>query len=335
MERRKDLDFAKGVGIVLMVLGHSYSAGNGESLLRWLYSFHMPLFFIVPGIVSASYSAKESAGIWSVIQKKARRLLVPYFFFATIASILLCVIGRKTLDTFGTYMWRIATLQGINAMWFLPCFLFAEILMKAVKGKTGTYGNYLAAILGILAVFVPIVKEAAPMLQRVLIGASFCGLGWILAKPYTVRINKAVWAVCAIAHLILAKANGLVDLAYGVYGNAILYYMNGLLGTFVVVQFYHMVRETMADRLLVWLGQNTIVVLCTSSLVIEIIRLLDYKLFDNMLPRCGFWEGVLMCAITMLAEVPIILFCNKYLQFAVGKGKRVKSENGARGTADT
>lgn len=53
MERRKDLDFAKGIGIILMVLGHCYSAGNGEHILCWLYSFHMPLFFIIPGMSMA------------------------------------------------------------------------------------------------------------------------------------------------------------------------------------------------------------------------------------------------------------------------------------------
>lgn len=33
MERRKDLDFAKGAGIILMVLGHSFSVRNGEAVL--------------------------------------------------------------------------------------------------------------------------------------------------------------------------------------------------------------------------------------------------------------------------------------------------------------
>lgn len=70
MERRKDLDFAKGVGIMLMVLGHCYSAGNGTYILRWLYSFHMPLFFIIPGIVSGIYRRHTTGSVWNVAKKR-------------------------------------------------------------------------------------------------------------------------------------------------------------------------------------------------------------------------------------------------------------------------
>jgi len=71
MERRKDLDFAKGVGIMLMVLGHCYSAGNGTYILRWLYSFHMPLFFIIPGIVSGISAATQQV-LFGTLQKRRR-----------------------------------------------------------------------------------------------------------------------------------------------------------------------------------------------------------------------------------------------------------------------
>lgn len=127
MERRKDLDFAKGIGIILMVLGHCYSEGNGTNLLCWLYSFHMPLFFIIPGIVYGTYRRPSTISFWNIVKKKAKRLLVPYFFFATITAVFLCILGRRTMDVFGTYMWRIVSLQGINAMWFIPCFLVSEL----------------------------------------------------------------------------------------------------------------------------------------------------------------------------------------------------------------
>ena len=39
------LDYAKGIGILLVVLGHIYN----NSVKLWIYSFHMPLFFIISG----------------------------------------------------------------------------------------------------------------------------------------------------------------------------------------------------------------------------------------------------------------------------------------------
>lgn len=42
------VDVAKGVGIFLMVMGHS---SMPDAVNRWIYSFHMPLFFLLSGLV--------------------------------------------------------------------------------------------------------------------------------------------------------------------------------------------------------------------------------------------------------------------------------------------
>ena len=47
MVKRVDyLDYAKGIAIILVVLGHIFSGGN---IKTYIYSFHMPLFFIISG----------------------------------------------------------------------------------------------------------------------------------------------------------------------------------------------------------------------------------------------------------------------------------------------
>ena len=51
-EKRLDyLDMVKGIGIILVVVGHSTYVSDGT--LTWLASFHMPLFFILSGILFA------------------------------------------------------------------------------------------------------------------------------------------------------------------------------------------------------------------------------------------------------------------------------------------
>lgn len=40
------VDIAKGLGIFLVVLGHTY---RKNPVQNWIYSFHMPLFFILSG----------------------------------------------------------------------------------------------------------------------------------------------------------------------------------------------------------------------------------------------------------------------------------------------
>lgn len=49
MKRENTLDIAKGIVIILMVIGHCYSTQN--EILYMIYAFHMPFFFIVSGLL--------------------------------------------------------------------------------------------------------------------------------------------------------------------------------------------------------------------------------------------------------------------------------------------
>lgn len=62
------LDSAKGFGIILVVLGH---ASLVMPLNRTLYAFHMPLFFIISGLLFKEHPLRDTA------TRKARRLWSP------------------------------------------------------------------------------------------------------------------------------------------------------------------------------------------------------------------------------------------------------------------
>lgn len=47
MQRNALIDIAKGIGIILVVLGHLDT--NGQISREFIYSFHMPLFFSFRG----------------------------------------------------------------------------------------------------------------------------------------------------------------------------------------------------------------------------------------------------------------------------------------------
>ena len=47
--RSNTLDIAKGVTIILMVIGHCYSSNN--CILTLIYGFHMPAFLMNSGII--------------------------------------------------------------------------------------------------------------------------------------------------------------------------------------------------------------------------------------------------------------------------------------------
>ena len=75
MENKRDVtvDVMKGVGILLMLVGHWH--GMSQWAHQFIYSFHMPLFFLVAG-----YFSKQMTDWAKSLKKNALRLLLPFVF---------------------------------------------------------------------------------------------------------------------------------------------------------------------------------------------------------------------------------------------------------------
>lgn len=88
----KDMDIARGIGIFLVVLGHSFpdSQFNNSAFYAYvyklIYSFHMPFFFIISGFFAYKiYEIKSLKNYRYYICKKLQRLMVPYFTISLVA----------------------------------------------------------------------------------------------------------------------------------------------------------------------------------------------------------------------------------------------------------
>lgn len=75
--RLKWLDIAKGITIILMVIGHT---SIPDSFSRFIYAFHMPLFFIASGWTTNwnKYNYMEFA------KRKFRSIMVPFMVYSVI-----------------------------------------------------------------------------------------------------------------------------------------------------------------------------------------------------------------------------------------------------------
>jgi fucose 4-O-acetylase-like acetyltransferase len=77
-ERELPVDIAKGIGIVLVVLGHTVACWGGELeyLHRFIYSFHMPLFLGISGMHKSTRSSLVSFTV-----SKLERFIIPFLFW--------------------------------------------------------------------------------------------------------------------------------------------------------------------------------------------------------------------------------------------------------------
>ena len=80
------LDIAKGIGIILVVMGHNDFALISPFAHKFIYSFHMPMFFFMSGMFF-----KPDLPFWTFLQKRFHRVLKPFLaillliFFASLS----------------------------------------------------------------------------------------------------------------------------------------------------------------------------------------------------------------------------------------------------------
>ncbi|HQT65042.1 MAG TPA: acyltransferase [Acidocella sp.] len=101
MERRADIDQAKGLAILLVVFGHIVAradplgVGWYEPLRRAVYAFHMPFFLYLSGLVVAlSGAAQLPQAAWrGFAVQRAKRLLLPF-----LAMGMLSIFGKMAAE---------------------------------------------------------------------------------------------------------------------------------------------------------------------------------------------------------------------------------------------
>jgi fucose 4-O-acetylase-like acetyltransferase len=96
--RDNSIDLAKGLGMFLVIWGHNLLPGDYTGIL--IYSFHMPLFFMLSGVFY-----KQDIDFMKLIKTKAKRLLIPFLFFSIFHYVfyLIWTLLFNGIDTFDFY----------------------------------------------------------------------------------------------------------------------------------------------------------------------------------------------------------------------------------------
>lgn len=206
MSRIPWIDDLKGFCIVLIVLGHVLGACQIlshepvasvlEASFRYIYSFHVPLFFVLAGL---TFSTKLSFAEFA--KKKFLRLMVPYFVWGMFSAALFVMIGRFVTANIGSEAYAQKAISGAwwvpflsilhgggwpngrgfgfnGVLWFLPVFFLCEVIYYPIAKKvTGTLAMVaICSVIGILLspVYWPVLTTRLPY-----------GITWVIAYlPY-------------------------------------------------------------------------------------------------------------------------------------------------------
>ena len=356
--RYEYLDVARGISILLIVLGHT--GVIGEFRLNFIYYINVPIFFALSGILMEikNRGSKDCGGMGNYLIKRFRNLMIPYAVFSIIYSVIYFVqmrLGYMNGGDFEENIRRAVDFYGESVLWFLPTLFLAELGFLVVRKIAKGISVYLISfLLGVSAAFsvraLPpgglgigpigdILIDLIVLVLRSLVALCFTAFGAFLYKYILSRVDigkikiRLLFAVLGIAVLGLSCwITGLgskVDLRNMELGNEFLYFVQAILGVGGILGISIAIRKFVP---LSFFGRNSLIVMCTHLDCYVMFGAIQVAwLVDTVVTRAKSYIFVLVImSVVIVAEIIIIFLVNSFLPFLVGKSyKRAKKRRSA------
>ena len=236
------VDNCKTIGLLLVILGHGRL--SPESWQQFIYSFHMPLFFILSGLLYKYKSPKDT------LVHDIKRLIIPYLlincicFFVKMA--ILYLQGGLTWEACYTRfigVFVVACHTGVyppvsGPTWFIITLFFARMLLSIYDRKVYRFSLTVVSVICFVMMKKIEIDTWLPV-DSALISIPFIVLG-IELSPFKTKVFDKRGSVLVFCFVIVTlsilvisnKYNGLVDMDWSSYGkNLAVYYLNGVLGS--------------------------------------------------------------------------------------------------------
>ncbi len=152
------LDMAKGLCILLVVIGHYHPENSPlwyNELWKVIYSFHMPLFLFASGYLYIA--TKKQEAYFGFLRKKVYRLMIPYLSTSLLlVSLKLLAQGQAYVEnpvTWASYLKILYRPEAGFFLWFIWALWWMFVLLPLCKGRTS---RSLLFVLSVLLYFLPV-----------------------------------------------------------------------------------------------------------------------------------------------------------------------------------
>ena len=219
-DRLQYIDIARGIGMICIILGHLGNSG----LNRVVYTFHVPLFFILAG-----YFISEKKSMGEFIRNRARSLLVPY----AVTSIVMVLIGIAAgIVLYGpigiwqgvSWLWAcfygsgnsfdlLFQINSVGAIWFLLALFTGSVLFRCSLNMNKWIRAAFVLALFAAAYYTRNVIWLPFSLQPGMCSVMFIYVGWIV-KRYKDRLRSVPLALKISALAVSAVLWGVFIYTY-------------------------------------------------------------------------------------------------------------------------
>lgn len=342
MKRENWIDVARGVGIILVVIGHCH---RPDIVLKLIQSFHMPFFFILSGYL---FKAKGTSN--EFVKRKLQAYIKPYIKLAAINYVIWMMIKAQDIGSFaelkslglryligivysrGTWYW----MPNCSAIWFLTALFVASVIFYYIVKADTSKQIIMVAACGLVAYMIctlsffkqPLIEPFGYDYEQIklpwnidsaLWGIPFMYFGYVL-KQKSVFSNLSASSpkgkvlmlelVLIIAGLFAMYFNDIDFLSMDsmVCGNVILAYAGALtLSTALIIFVILFLTDS---KILAFYGRNTITVFGYNYLINYFV----YLCWDKLLGEYGFIFDWLIQGVIQVILLGALAFVLDYIK---------------------
>lgn len=289
------ISIAKALGIILMVVGHS---GCPTAIGKFIYLFHMPLFFICSGYFFKDISDRNSLS--SFYKKRIKGLYLPYLKWSLLflflhnlfryLHITESVIYQKE-DYIRQFIKLIAMTDYellIRPFWFIKELLFASMIVAtisfffsrlSIKKRSGLLFviALISSVISKLLPPIPLIGDCSVLCLSILY--YYTGILIYKYKQY-IPLTHTILILTFI--IVLSGSiffNGTIDMRFTNVYNQIPYYLLSITGIIMILCISKKL-EKLNNSLLYYIGNHTMPILALNLLALKIGNLLKIWIYD-------------------------------------------------------
>lgn len=284
------VDSAKGIGAILVILGHFLLL---EAPKIFIYAFHMPLFFFLSGV---TFNVQARTKLTDFVRNKFRTIMIPYYIFSLLLYFYYLINDIKNgkdiagaLKRFiGIFIcWKETELY--NGIWFLPCmfcvFLLGYVICKYVWKKL------ILALVSLIVLFTGYMFSKYHIVlplgaDTAMIAFFFFAMGYLFKdKQQMIRYHYILLYIPMIAFTYLNyKLSGCrIEMYSNDYGYFLLFLLEGSFGIFATLGMAKFIKDisfinNMGKESLYLYGAQTIMLALLYNEIIPRFHLEHYSL---------------------------------------------------------
>lgn len=317
--------------MLFIIWGHSFP----ETFTPFIYSFNVPLFFIVSGLL---YKRSETFTVF--LKKNYISLIVPYLILCLIKDFSHIIkyyndfpeLLKLPIGILSGYV-KFMDAPAAKNLWFVYTLFIIKLLFQLTKNKKQL------TLLTVFCITASLICgylnfHPAWAVTDVFLALPYFFLGYIVSTNFGEKLSNwverirqykyrsfSVLIILLIIQFILSDYNGSVRMFKGVYGNSILlFFFQGLTGT-IICFLISALLDNVRIKAIGLVSIGTIVIL---QFHMDLYHPLG-KIVESVATG-GTSEGVLSFLasfLVLLAFVPIIMLLHKYFPLILGNRKYI------------